>query len=154
MSGLTNKLKADLLAAFFRAEVGAQPASFFLALVTDATIPGPDTDTMADLTEIAAGNGYVAGGEALARDATDFPTSTEDDGGNKGVVGLRDIIFTASGGPIPDTGDGARYAVLTDDNVTISSRKVYLWFDLLSEKVLSDTQELQINGMIAELIEA
>ena len=152
MPGLTNKVKAEMLALFFREDPA--PVSFFLALVTNDNVPGPDTNTMADLTEIAAGNSYVAGGQAIARDNIDFPTSTEDDAGDKGVVGLKNITFTASGGPIPTSGNGARYAVLTDDNVTISSRKVYLWFDLFSEKFLSDTQELQLNGMNAELVES
>lgn len=151
MTGLTNKLKAEMLAVFFRDD--SAPVSFFLALVTNATAPGPDTNFMSDLTEIAAGNGYVAGGEAFARNPTDFPISTEDDSNDKGIVGLRDIVFTASGGPLPPSGGGARYAVLTDDNATISLRKVYLFFDLISERFLSDTQDLEINGMTAELLE-
>ena len=151
MPGSTNKLKAESLALFFRND--AAPVSFFLALVTNDNLPGPDTNTMADLTEIAAGNGYVAGGQAIARNDTDWPTSIEDDAGDKGVVGLENITFTASGGPLPSSGNGARYAVITDDNVTISARKVYLWFDLFSERFLTDTQELQINGMNLEAIE-
>ena len=151
MSGLTNKLKAELLGVFFRGE--AAPVSYFLALVTGDNVPGPDTNTMADLTELDAGNGYVAGGQAIARDAIDFPTSDEDDTGDKGVVGLKDIIFTANGGNLPASGNGARYAVLTDDNVTVNDRKVYLWFDLQADRFLTDTQDLQINGMAAELLE-
>jgi len=151
MSGGTNKLKAEMMALFFRNEL--EPTTFFVALVTNDNVPGPDTNTMADLTEITAGNGYVAGGQAIARDNIDFPTFTEDDSADKGVLGLKNLTVTASGGPIPSSGNGARYAVLTDDNGTISSRKVYLWFDLLSEKFLSDTQQLQMNGMNAEIHE-
>ena len=152
MSGFTNKLKAELLAAFFQG--ASAPASFFLALVTDATAPGPDTNTLADLTEIAAGNGYTAGGIAIAKNTTDFPTSTEDDANDKGIIGLKDIKFIANGGPIPASGNGARYAVLTGPGATVSSRKVYLWIDLVSARTVSDGQELRINGITAEMLQA
>jgi len=150
--GMTNNLKAELLDAFFRA--GPEPTGFFLALVTSSPIPGPDTNTMFNLTEIALGNGYAEGGQAFARSSSGFPTSTEDDGSDRGIVELKDIVFTATGGSIPSSGAGARYAVLTDNNATVDDRKVYLWFDLQSDLIVSEDQDLQINNMTAELVES
>ena len=131
MSGFTNKLKAEMLAAFFKG--ASMPASFFLALATNATAFGPDTNTLSDLTEIAPGNGYTQGGIAIAKYAIDFPTSSEDDTNDKGIIGLKNIVFTATGGSIPASGNGARYAVLTGPGATVGSRKVYLSIDLQSE---------------------
>jgi hypothetical protein len=145
MAGWTNKGKMSILDAYFRNN-GA-PTNFYVALVTSATAPDADTNLMSDLTEIAAGNGYTSGGYQLTRNATDFDTLTEDDNNDRGLVQIKDVVWTASGGSIPGSGDGARYAVLTDDNVTVASREIYAYWDLSSDRQVSDGQTLTLQDL-------
>jgi hypothetical protein len=70
MAGWTNKGKFSILDAYFR-NTGA-PTNFYVALVTPATAPTADTNTLSDLTEIAPGNAYATGGFQLARTSVDF----------------------------------------------------------------------------------
>lgn len=92
--------------------------------------PGVDTNTLSELSEIAAGNGYTAGGLALSRDSSGFPTLTEDDTNNLASIVAANGVYTASGGPIPASGAGASYEVLLDDNATVGNREVLAVFDL------------------------
>lgn len=142
MAGWTNKGKMSILEAYFR-NAGA-PTNFYVALVTSAIAPTQDINTLSELTEIAAGNGYTSGGIILAKNATDFDVLTEDDTGDRGLIQIKDLVWTASGGPIPASGGGARYAILTDDNVTVGSREVYGYWDLVSDCTVSDTQTLTL----------
>lgn len=144
MAGWTNKGKRDILGAYLRGET--IPTNFYIALVTSAVAPGPDTNTLADLTEIAAGNGYTSGGIQLTPNSTDFDVLNEDDVNDRGDIQLKDIVWTASGGPIPASGSGARYAVLLDDNVTVGSRKVLYYWDLVSDRSVSDGQSLTLQN--------
>lgn len=126
------------------------PTNYYVALVTDATAPTPETDTLSDLTEIAAGNGYTTGGYQLDPNSTDFDTVSFSDVDDYAWVQIKDIAWTASGGAIPSSGDGARYAVLTDDNATVADREVYNYWDLASARSVSSgqvltLQDLQIN---------
>ncbi len=140
--GWTNTLKAAVLGHFFRGS-GA-PTSFYVALCTAATEPTADTETLSELTEIAAGNGYVSGGMAIARDSDDFDTLTQDDNGDQAMIYLKNLVWSASGGPIPASGDGARYAVLTDANATVGSRIVYHWWDLAENRSVADGNNLTL----------
>lgn len=124
----------------------AVPANYFVALVTSAVAPDVDTDTKATLTEVANGNGYTTGGISLTPGATDFDVLTEDDANNRALVQIKDLVWTASGGPIPASGNGARYAVLTDNNVTQNSREVYASFDLTADRSVSDGQTLTLQN--------
>jgi len=141
-SGWTNKGKMSIHDAYFR-NAGA-PTNFFVALVTSAVAPDADTNLMSDLTEIAAGNGYTSGGYSLSKNSTDFDVLTEDDTNDRGLIQIKDIVWTASGGSIPSSGDGARYAVLTDDNATVANREIYAYWDLVSNRSVSDTQTLTL----------
>ena len=94
MAGWTNKGKMSILDAYFRNN-GA-PTNFYVALVTSATAPDADTDTMGDVTEISAGNGYTSGGYQLSKNSTDFDTLTEDDTNDRGLVQVKDVVWTAS----------------------------------------------------------
>ena len=120
------------------------PTNLYVALVTSAVAPVADTNTLGELTQIAVGNGNTTGGYSLLRNATDFDVWTEDDVNDRGLIQIKDVVWTASGGPLPASGSGARYAVLTDDNVTIASREVYHYFDLVSDRSVSSGQTLTL----------
>jgi hypothetical protein len=117
------------------------------------TTPNADIDTMAGLTQIATGNGYSDGGLSLTRNATDFDVLTEDDTNDKALVQVKDIVWTASGGPIPSDSAGATYAVITDDNATVSARDVFHYGSLGTARVVSDGQTLTIQNFEIDLTE-
>lgn len=119
--GWTNRGAYRALGILFRGET--PPTHFYAALVT--TTPTDATNTMADLTEMGAGNGYTSGGYQLSRNSTDFDTLTEDDANHKAYVQIKDMPFTASGGAIPASGSVPAYLVITDDNATVSAREVW-----------------------------
>lgn len=76
-----------------------------------------ETNTVkADLTEIAAGNGYTAGGTAT--------TITLSETGGTTTVNGTEVVFTASGaiGPF-------RYAVLYNDTPTSPADPLVAWWD-------------------------
>jgi hypothetical protein len=123
---VTNRGKYLVPDGYFR---GNLPTNFYVILFTSATTPTVDTNTVGELTQIAAGNGYTAGGYQLNPDTTDFPTLTEDDTNNRAVLLIKDVSWTASGGSIPATGT-ARYAALTTDEGTVADRQVLVVWDL------------------------
>lgn len=145
MAGFTNKGKFHMLGhAFVNISV---PTNYYVALVTSAVAPTADHNTLGQLTEIADTNGYTTGGIQLTPGATDFDVHTEDDANDRGLVQIKDLVWTASGGPIPASGDGARYAILTDDNATVANREIYGYFDLTSDRSVSDGQTLTVQNM-------
>ncbi len=141
-AGWTNRGKYSVLDWVFRG--GTLPTNFYIALVTSAVAPGADINTFGELTEIAAGNGYTTGGYQLTPNSTDFDVINEDDTNDLAKIQLKDIVWTASGGGIPDSGNGARYAVLLDDNATVASRIVIKYWDLVSDRTVSDGQSLTL----------
>lgn len=146
----TNKGKAFLL-GLMRGEV--LPTNFYIALATDAVPPTADTNVLADVTEISDTNGYVEGGFELDPNSTDFDTLTEDDANDRGAILIKDVSWTAAGGPIPSAGAGARYAVLTDDNAVIADREVYFYWDLLADRSVSDTQSITLQNLEIRITE-
>jgi hypothetical protein len=150
-SGMTNKGKTRILNGWFRAQ--SIPTNIYIALVTSATTPTADTNLMSDLTEIAAGNGYTSGGYSLSRNTTDFDTLTEEDTGDYGMVQVKDVSWTASGGSLPASGSGARYAVMTDDNATVANREVIAYFDLSSDRSVSSGQTLTLQNLEIRIAE-
>ena len=149
--GWTNKGKAAVLGWAFQGVT--IPTNFYVALVTDAVAPVADTNTKTELTEIANGQGYTTGGIQLTKNDTDFDVLTEDDTGDAGLIQIRDLVWTAAAGPIPASGDGARYAVLTDDNVTQGSREIYAFWDLEEARQVSDGQTLTLQNLELRLDE-
>jgi len=119
-----------------------------------AAAPTADINTKSELTEIATGNGYTAGGISLNRDATDFDVLTEDDTNDRALIQIKDLVWTASGGNLPASGNGARYAILTDDNVTLGSREVWTYFDLVSDRTVSTGQTLTLTNCELRLNES
>lgn len=152
MAGLTNRGKFNILGRYFRGV--AFPTNFYAALVTAAVAPVADTNTKTELTEIPNGNGYTTGGISLTRNSTDFDVLTEDDTNDRALVQLKDLVWTASGGNLPASGDGASYMVLTDDNATQGSREVEAFWSLGSARTVSDTQALTIQNAEIRLNES
>jgi len=153
MPGCSNRFKKKLLEWFFR-ERGSMPQHFYIALVTSAVAPNADTKLFDELTEIADGNGYDSGGMQLNPSPTDFDHILEDDTSDLGEIGVRDLIWTASpSGPIPASGNGARYAVLLDANPTVSARQVLGWGDLSEDRQVSANKDLIIRNLRMQLTE-
>lgn len=150
-SGWTNRGKKLILDWAYRG--ATRPTNFYVALLQSTTSPSPDSNVMSDHTQIATGNGYAAGGYSLTPNGTDFPTLTEDDSGDLGELILKDIVWTASGGPIPASGGGARWAVLTTDEVTVANRQILAYFDLASDRTVSDGQPLTLQACKLRLTE-
>lgn len=151
MAGFTNRGKYAILGVYYRGVT--PPTVFYLALITSAVAPSADINTFSELTEIAAGNGYTAGGISVARDGTDFDVLTEDDGNDRALVQIKDEVWTASGGSLPASGNGARYAILTDDNGTQSAREIINFFDLTSDRSVSVGQSLTLQNCEMRLTE-
>lgn len=144
MAGWTNKGKFQMLGRAYRGV--ALPTNFFVALFTSAVAPVADTNTKGELTEIASGNGYTTGGISLSKNSTDFDVITEDDTNDRALIQIKDLVWMASGGTLPASGSGARYAAFTDDNATQGSREVYHFWDLSSDRSVSDTQTLTLQN--------
>ena len=147
VSGMTNKgayLIGELFAQGTWAGGGA-PTNFYLALGTSATTPTADTNTMDDITQIAVGNGYSDGGYQLSRNDTDLPI-TEDDANDKAYIVVTDVVFSASGGGIPDSGDGALWCFLTDDNAAVSARNIIAYAQLDDTYSVTDGNTLTVSA--------
>ena len=136
-SGLTNRGK-KLLQTYAFGSTSA-PSTYYGLLCSDSTTPTNQTNTISDLSEIPNGNGYTTGGVSITR-GTDF-TITEDDTNNLGKVVLKTLLWTASGGSLPASGNGARWLVLTDDS---TPKNIIAWFDLVSNRSVSVGQSLSI----------
>lgn len=145
MAGWTNKGKFRALGRLHQGV--ALPSFYSVMLITSAAAPGPDTNLMSDLTQIAVGNGYADGGITLSMDATDFDVLTEDDANDRAIIQIKDLVWTASAGPLPSSGDGARYAVLGDDNLTVASREVYYYWDLVSDRVMTTGESITLKDL-------
>jgi hypothetical protein len=150
-SGWTNKGKYKVLGWALRNET--PPTNLKMVLCTSAAAPTVDQDTFSGLTEITAGTGYTTGGYTLSLNSTDFDVWTQTNSTDIAFVQLKDITWTASGGSIPNSGNGARWAVLTDDNATLNSREVYAYFDLVSDRSVSDGQSLTLQDCELRLTE-
>jgi len=146
MAGMTNRGKKVRDDYYFRRQ-GTLPTNFYVMLFTAAIAPGPDVNLVSDLTEIPAGNGYTSGGYQLSPNTTDFDLLTEDDANDKSIMQVKDVIYTASGGNLPASGSGARYAGLTDDNATIANRVIFFFWDLVSNRIVSVGQSLTLQNL-------
>jgi hypothetical protein len=152
MAGVTNRGKFLMLQLWGRT-TSPVTSVFYLALSTSTTAPNPDTNTVADISEIAAGNGYTSGGLSVSRNSTDFDVLTEDDTNDRGLIQLKDFVWTASGGNLPASGLGARYALGLTDEGTISARQVWAFWDLVSDRTVSVGQTLTLQNCEVRLTE-
>lgn len=97
-----------------------------LKVLLTLTAPTSSNAVKADLTEIAAGNGYTAGGTAASI------TSCAQTAGTLKLV-LGDVTFTASGGAIANF----RYAVLYNDTPTSPADPLIGYWDYGSTVTLN-----------------
>lgn len=152
MAGITNRGKWLILNYYFRRQ-GSLPGSFYIALCRETVAPNEDTNTMSELVEITAGNGYTSGGQQIQANTTGFDGGGEDDTYNKAYVKRTDTQFLATIGYLPSDQVGARYAVLTDDNATLGDRQIIAWWDLGANRVVSPSQSLLLEDCILQLEE-
>lgn len=97
------------------------------------TAPNQATNTvLADITQIAAGNGYVAGGTATT-------IAVSETGGTTTVTGTQ-VVFTAAGGTIGPL----RYAVLYNDTATSPADALIGWWDYGSSFTLQDGETFTV----------
>ncbi len=151
-SGFTNRGKRRVLEGYFAAQ--NVPASFELHLCTSAATPTADTNVLSDLTEIADGNGYTQStGFALSKNAVDFDVTSEDDTGDLAYIQVKDVTWTASGGPLPASGGAARWAVLTSPDAGAGNKQVFAYFDLQADRAVSIGQPLTLQNLEARLTE-
>jgi len=132
-------------------EQTAAPVNFYAPLLLATYTPDPDHATWAALSanEIAAGDGYTTGGEAIPSSASGFDAPSQNDGSDYGQIQLADVVYTVSGTSIPASGSGARYMAMTDDNATQANRQLYMYFDLVSDQ--SSTVSITLEDFIARL---
>lgn len=147
--GFTNRGFKLLLDYVFRA--AELPSNLYLALASALTTPSADFNTFGQFSEAPAGNGYTTGGSELSLNSTDFATVTENDVDGYTTLALKNIVWTASGGSIPASGLGARYAPLTTDDATIANREVLGYFDLEANSIATTGLAFTITTPILKL---
>lgn len=108
--------------------------SHTLKVLLSNTAPSASNTVKANLTEISAGSGYAAGGNAVT------VTSSAQSGGTYKLVG-DDVVFTASGGSIGPF----RYAVLYNDNPTSPADPLVGWWDYGSSITLADGETFTVD---------
>lgn len=105
------------------------------------TAPNSATNSVfADLTEIAAGNGYTAGGPTLTIG------SSSQTGGTYTLVGGNSPTLTATGGSIATF----RYIVIYND--TAASKNLISWYDYGSAVTVNEDETFVVNANGVTLI--
>lgn len=96
--------------------------------------PVATNSVKADLTEIAAGNGYTAGGTAVTI------TASSQTSGTYKLVG-NDVVFTAAGGTIGPF----RYTVFYNDTPTSPADPLIGWWDYGSSITLQVSETFTVD---------
>lgn len=102
-------------------------------MLVNSPAPVATNSVKADLTEIAAGNGYTAGG------ATITITSSSHTTGTYSLVG-NDVVFTATGAVGP-----FRYAVMYNDTPTSPADPLWAWWDYGSSISLANGETFTVD---------
>ena len=123
----------DLVGAVHKLNVGGAGPNVLKLLLTNVA-PVQTNSVKANLTEIAAGNGYVAGGSAVAN------VDCQQVSGIAKLVG-DDVVFTASGGSIGPF----RYVVLYNDTPTSPADPLIGWWDYGSSITLANGLTFTVN---------
>ena len=96
--------------------------------------PNAATHTVkADLADIAAGNGYVAGGADI--------TGVYAESGDTGTLTATDVTFTATGGAVGPF----RYAILYNDTPTSPADPLIQYWDYGSAITLADGETFTVD---------
>jgi hypothetical protein len=103
----------------------------FKVMLTN-TAPVATNHLLGDLTEIAAQNGYVAGGAAIT-------VGLSNSSGTETVTGSN-VVFTASGGSFGPF----RYAVLYDTTPTSPLKPLVAWWDYGSSISLNNGETFTV----------
>lgn len=104
-----------------------------LKIALTNTAPVATNTVLADITQIANGNGYTTGGAA-----TTVSSSAQASGTYKLVIA--DVVFTATGAMGP-----FRYAVLYDDTPTSPTDPLIGWFDYGSSITLAAGESITVD---------
>jgi hypothetical protein len=105
-----------------------------LKVMLTNTAPAASNAVKGDITEIAAGNGYTAGGSQATQSS-----SGQTSGTYKLVVA--DVTFTASGGSIGPF----RYAVLYNDTPTSPADPLIGYWDYGTNVTITDGNSFQVD---------
>ena len=105
-----------------------------LKVMLSNTAPAATNAVKADITEIAAGNGYAAGGTAVGSRAYSQTSGT-------GSLTGADVVFTAAGGSIGPF----RYAVLYNDTPASPAKPLIGYWDYGSSITLNDTETFTVD---------
>jgi hypothetical protein len=144
MAGWTNRGKY----VFFQmaCQGTASPTLFYVALCTSASVPGASKNLLSDMVQCTASNGYTSGGASVARTSGGWDVITEDDSASNAYAQIVDIVWTAAGGNLPSP-SAARYAVLLDSASAAASRQILAYWDLSSDRQVSDGQTLTLQNL-------
>ena len=108
------------------------------------TAPLATNSVKLDITEIAAGSGYTAGGSAVGI------TSSTQTGGTYSLVPTADVVFTATGGSIGPF----RYVVFYNDTPTSPVDPLISYYDRGSSLTLLDTETFTVDVQATLLTKA
>lgn len=108
-------------------------AADVLKVMLSNVAPLATNTVKANLTEIAAGNGYTAGG-------TDVQNATSRTGGTTSVTGV-DVVWTASGGSIGPF----RYVALYNDTPAAPLDPLIGWWDYGSALTLAAGESFTVD---------
>lgn len=142
---VTNRGKLLLLQLALK-NTGISAQFYFALMPSGATSPTVDTNTLSELTELPAGNGYTAGGLAVARTSGGFPTFTENDTTDIAEVTIADQVWTASGGTLPSSGLGPGTWLLLTDEATPGNRQVIAYDTITPVATVSSGQTYTVSG--------
>lgn len=108
--------------------------SHTLKIALSNVAPVATNSVFADITEIAAGNGYTAGGATCTVSALSQTSGS-------GKLVIDDVIIAASGGSISTF----RYAILYNSTQTTPPKPLIGWWDLGSAITLSSGQSYSLD---------
>jgi hypothetical protein len=115
------------------AEKVHQLATDALKIMLALTAPVAANNIKGDLTEIAAGNGYTAGGTTITITTSTHTTGTYTLAGNQ-------VVFTAAGGAIANF----RYPVLYNDTPSSPADPLIMFWDYGATVTLNDTETFTV----------
>jgi len=119
---------------------GSPTGDILKLMLVNSPAPVATNSVKADLTEIAAGNGYTAGGNTVSSNGTRATGTVTLDGDQ--------IVWTAAGGSIGPF----RYAVLYNDTPVTPADPLVSWWDYGSALTLLDgeTFTVKFNNVVTD----